>query len=59
LFTRFSSLLAAVSLVPIMIFLGYNEIMIRDLGLFFLALGIALLGAGEWSLDAKILKRKE
>jgi hypothetical protein len=44
-------------LIPIIISLGYNEIGVRDFGLFLLALGVSALGAGEYSLDAKFFKR--
>ena len=53
LFTRFAAGLAALMLIPIIISLGYNEIGVRDFGLFMLAFGLACLGAGEFSLDAK------
>ena len=43
-------------LVGIIVSTGYNEIMIRDAGLLFLALGIATLGSGRWSIDEKYLK---
>jgi len=42
--------LAALMLVPIIFSLGYNELMVRDVGLFFLAVGIAVLGSGRYSL---------
>lgn len=57
LFTRFAAGLAALMLIPIIISLGYNEIGVRDFGLFLLALGVSALGAGEYSLDAKFFKR--
>ena len=56
LFTRLASVLSALLLLGIIGSLGYNEIMVRDAGLFFLALGISMLGAGEWSLDQKMRK---
>jgi uncharacterized membrane protein YphA (DoxX/SURF4 family) len=57
LFTRVSAVIAALMLIPIIISLGYNEIGVRDFGLFLLALGVSALGAGEYSLDAKFFKR--
>ncbi len=57
LFTRFAAGLAALMLIPIIISLGYNEIGVRDFGLFLLALGLSALGAGAYSLDAKFFKR--
>ncbi len=59
LFTRFAAGLAALMLIPIIISLGYNEIGVRDFGLFLLALGISALGAGKYSLDAKFFKAIE
>lgn len=56
LFTRTSAVIAALMLIPIIISLGYNEIGVRDFGLFLLALGISALGAGMYSLDAKVFK---
>ena len=59
LFTRFAAGLAALMLIPIIISLGYNEIGVRDFGLFLLALGLSALGAGEYSLDAKFFKQTD
>lgn len=59
LYTKFAAGISAAFLLGIIASLGLNEIMIRDVGLLFLALGIAVLGAGETSLDAKILKREK
>ncbi len=56
LFTRIAAVIAALMLIPIIISLGYNEIGVRDFGLFLLALGVSALGAGEYSLDAKVFK---
>lgn len=50
-FTRAAATTAALMLIPIIISLGYNEIGIRDFGLFMLAVGIVFLGAGEFSVD--------
>ncbi len=53
LWTRLAAALTAAHLASIIILIGMNEIAVRDIGLLFLALGIAVLGAGAWSLDAK------
>src|SRR5574342_1129191 len=53
-YTRIAAGVAALMLIPILISLGYNEIGVRDFGLLMLALGIAFLGAGELSMDAKM-----
>ena len=58
-FTRIAAGVAALMLIPIIISLGYNEIGVRDFGLLLLALGIAFLGAGAYSLDAKFFKTRE
>ncbi len=55
--TRFSAGVCAVFLLGIIFSLGFNEIIVRDAGLFFLALGVVVLGAGVYSLDAKFFKR--
>jgi uncharacterized membrane protein YphA (DoxX/SURF4 family) len=57
LFTRIAAVVAALMLIPIIISLGYNEIGVRDFGLLFLALGVSVLGSGDYSLDAKFFKR--
>ena len=56
LFTRIAAGVSAFMLIPIIISLGVNEIGVRDFGLFLLALGVSALGAGGYSLDAKIFK---
>lgn len=43
--------LAAALLLGIIISWGFNEVMLRDAGLLFLALGIGFLGPGSLSLD--------
>ena|SRR3990172_859580 len=58
LFTRFAAGLSALMLIPIIISLGYTEIGVRDFGLLLLALGVSALGAGIYSLDAKVFKGK-
>jgi len=52
-YTRIAAVIAALMLIPIMISLGYNEVGVRDFGLLLLALGLAFLGAGEFSIDYK------
>ena len=54
--TRFAASISALMLLGIIISLGYNEIMVRDAGLLCLALGIAVLGAGEYSFDRRLRK---
>jgi len=51
LYTRLGAGLASALLFGIIVSVGYNEIMIRDAGLLFLALGIAMLGPGEWTVN--------
>lgn len=53
-YTRIAAVFAALMLVPILISLGYNEIGVRDFGLLMLAVGLAVLGAGEFSIDYKM-----
>jgi len=55
-YTKLGAGLASALLVGIIVSTGYNEIMIRDAGLLFLALGIVMLGSGRWSIDEKYLK---
>jgi uncharacterized membrane protein YphA (DoxX/SURF4 family) len=57
--TRVTSGIAAVMLFGIIGSLGYSEITVRDAGLLMTAISIVLLGAGEFSLDAQILKTRE
>jgi len=57
LYTRSAAIISAAFLLGIIASLGFNDIVIRDAGLLFLALGIAVLGAGDKSLDAKIFKK--
>ncbi len=58
-YTRTSAVIAVLMLIPILVSLGYNEIGVRDFGLLLLALGIAVLGPGEFSMDSQILKTRE
>lgn len=58
-YTRTSASIAALMMIPILISLGYNEIGVRDFGILMLAAGVAALGAGDFSLDAQILKTRE
>ena len=57
-FTRSASAVAAAFLIFLIASFGFNEIMIRDFGLMFLALGLAIIGPGCYSLDEKLKKRK-
>jgi uncharacterized membrane protein YphA (DoxX/SURF4 family) len=54
--TRVAASLAVVILLGIITALGFNEIMIRDTGLMFLALGLAIAGPGCHSVDEKLKK---
>ena len=49
--TRLAAFLAALHLVGVLITIGYNEIFIRDLGLFLMAISVLLHGKDEWCLD--------
>ena len=49
-YSQFAAGFAALMLIPIIFSLGYNEIMVRDVGLFFMAVGIVFLGSGRYSL---------
>ena len=49
--TKIAARLGAALFLSIIISWGFNEVMLRDAGLFFLALGIALVGPGNLSLD--------
>lgn len=55
-YTKISAVICAAFLLGIIASLGFNDVMIRDAGLLFLALGIASLGAGSRSLDNKFRK---
>ena len=55
--TRWSALGAAGILAFIIYFLKFDQIGIRDLGLFFSALSIFSLGGGDWSIDGWIERR--
>ena len=50
-YTRIAAVVAGLQLLGIIISFGFNDIMIRDMGLLFLAASIVLLGAGTFSLD--------
>jgi len=56
-YTRIAAGLAGVSLFGIIASWGLNEIMIRDTGLLFLALGIAVSGPGHWSIERWLLSQ--
>lgn len=53
-FARFAAGLSALHLLFILFAVGFNEIMIRDFGLFCLAFGLTCLGPGQYSLDKKV-----
>ncbi len=54
LFTRWMAILGVLHLIPIILSVGYNEIMIRDLGLMFATLGVLFHGPDRWCLDTKL-----
>jgi len=56
LYTRLTAGIAAAMLMVIAASLGYNDIMIRDLGLAFMSMSIMMLGPGDNSLDRKFRK---
>ncbi|MBS3071676.1 DoxX family membrane protein [Candidatus Pacearchaeota archaeon] len=56
LFTRLFAALAALHLIGVMSVLGYNDIAIRDFGLFLGSLSILFNGADKWSLDRVLRK---
>ncbi len=58
LFTRVSALLLGLHLLSIAFSLGYNDVAIRDLGLFLVSISVFLHGADLWCWDTK-RNRKE
>tara|TARA_Y100000310_G_scaffold342814_1_gene447594 strand:+ start:10132 stop:10515 length:384 start_codon:yes stop_codon:yes gene_type:complete len=53
LWTRFSAAVLGLHLLGIIHSLGYNDVAVRDLGLFFATASIFLNGPDEWSWDRK------
>ena len=53
LFTRVIAFIAALHLLVIASFLGYNDIAVRDIGLAIMAASLVLSGAGPLSMDSK------
>ena len=51
LFTRIAAFLAALHLVGVMMTIGYNDVFIRDLGLFLMAISVLFFGADKFCLD--------
>ena len=41
-----------------MVSLGFNDVTVRDFGLFMMAVSLIISGAGELSLDNKIKSKK-
>lgn len=56
LFTRIVAVVLLVHLLSIAFFLGYNDVMIRDLGLSIALLSVALYGHDSWCLETKLKK---
>lgn len=54
LFTRISALVLGIHLLSIAFSQGYNDILIRDLGLAAVTFAIFLYGPDNWSLDRKV-----
>ena len=59
LMTRTAALVAGLMLMVIMPIVGYNDIMIRDVGLLFMAISIMMLGPGEKSMDSRSVRRRK
>ncbi len=57
LFTRIVSIILALHLLGIVFTLGYNDIAVRDFGLFIALISIFLYGADDYSLDTKLDKK--
>ena len=53
LFTRVTAFIAALHLLVIASFLGYNDIAIRDVGMAIMAASLVFSGAGPLSIDGK------
>ena len=53
LFTRLTALLMALSLIPIILSLGYNDVAVRDFAIFMAAISLAISGGGKLSIDSK------
>ena len=53
IYTRFSSALLGLHLMVIIFSVGYNEIGVRDFGLFMALLSVFLNGMDEWCLERK------
>lgn len=54
IFTRFSAGILAIHHLFILVILGYNEIAIRDFGLFAALIAVFLFGKDKWCLDSKV-----
>ena len=52
-FTRLAALLMALSLIPIIISLGYNDVAVRDFAILMAAISLAMSGSKKLSLDSK------
>ena len=58
-FTRIVALLLSIHLLGIALNVGYNDVMIRDLGLTLVTISILLHGPDEWTLDHRRKAKKE
>ncbi|RMD67476.1 DoxX family membrane protein [Candidatus Pacearchaeota archaeon] len=57
--TRISAALAALHLLGVVASIGYNDVAVRDIGLFFLALAVLLNGPDRFSLDKFLSSRSD
>ncbi len=55
--TRWSAAAASLALAAIIYCIGFDQIGIRDAGLLSAALAMAILGPGDWSVDAWLSRR--
>lgn len=54
LFTRVAAGLAALHLAGVIMFLGFNDVAVRDFGLLVVALAVLWNGADEWCADMRL-----
>lgn len=57
LLTRVAAGLHALHLLGIIVALGYGDIAVRDVGLLFAAVAVALHGPDQWCLDRKLFSK--
>lgn len=54
-YTRIAALVLGLHLVAIAVTMGFTETAVRDMGLAFATLSVALSGSDGWSLDDKLI----